>query len=83
MADITPAFTFAFAAVALIYALTRFVRGRRPLIHGLPCDSLITGNLGQLFSAPHGLEYHARFLKEYGTAFEVYGLFGVSACRHH
>lgn len=79
MADIIPALTLAFTAVALI-ALARFVRGRRPLIHGPPRDSIITGNLGQLFSAAHGLEYHARFLKEYGTAFEVYGLLGVSAC---
>lgn len=33
--------------------------------------------------SPRGMEYHERFMEEYGTAFEVFGLLGVSTRRYH
>lgn len=76
MANIFSVSVIAAVAVA-IFLLVHFLRGRQPLIHGPPRDSLIAGNLAQLFSAG-GMKYHEKFTKEYGNAFEVYGLFGVN-----
>lgn len=78
MADIPPALTVASAVIAL-FVLSRFLRRPQPLIHGPPRDSFIAGNLGQLFAPADGMVYHEKFTKEYGNAFEVYGLLGVSA----
>lgn len=78
MAD-TISITAIAAVLVLLVLLFRSLRGPQPLIRGPPRDSLIAGNLAQLFS-PGGMEYHERFTKEYGNTLEIYGLFGVCAC---
>lgn len=77
MNEVYSLFVPATAAAMVLYGLTRVLQPRKALLHGPPRDSLIAGNLAQLF-APLGMEHHERFTKEYGNAFEVYGLFGVS-----
>ncbi|TFK53892.1 cytochrome P450 [Heliocybe sulcata] len=45
------------------------------ILAGPPSASMITGNLGQIFSAG-GMKYHGRFLEEYGRIFQIHGLLG-------
>lgn len=82
MVDIPPAYTVA-STVVVLFVLSRFLRRSRALIHGPPRDSIIAGNLGQLFAPADGMVYHENFTKEYGNAFEIYGLFGVSCSFGH
>lgn len=82
MVDIPPAYTVA-STVVVLFVLSRFLRRSRPLIHGPPRDSIIAGNLAQLFAPADGMVYHEMFTKEYGNAFEIYGLFGVSCSFDH
>lgn len=78
MADVSSWLTVVSTAIILLVLTRWFFRSSRPLIHGPPRDSFITGNLAQLFAPEDGMVYHERFTKEYGNAFEIYGLLGVS-----
>lgn len=70
--------TVGFAVFICTLILWRVVHSgsSHKLIHGPPRDSLIAGNLAQLFS-PDGMKYHELFIQQYGNAFELHGLFQV------
>lgn len=74
-------------AIASLVSVAVFRRRRQPgfpssllTLPGPPCDSRITGNLLQILG-DDGLKYHEKFTEEFGRAFRVCGLFGVSLVR--